>query len=172
MNEAPYNIATHNGRLTIYNPQTGNHRTFSIRTQPDDSKFAPGKRVLALLSGPDNENDYQSFAFVEDDGSVRLFRSKQDDSLWAKYADMVANPLKYINGASKAEYLFEGRCRRCNRVLTTPWSIKAGLGEVCAKKLGIRPSRCSCITADGWLRNCSTEKNLGNALFSYSPSHG
>jgi hypothetical protein len=135
MNEA-YDIATHNGILTLNNPATGNHRTFSIRTQPDDSKFAPGQRVLALLSGSNNEQDYQSFAFVQPDGTVRLFGSKKDDSLWAKYADMVAFPLKWQ--AKGVEYMFSGRCRRCNRILSTPWSIKLGLGEHCAKKLGIR----------------------------------
>jgi hypothetical protein len=50
-------LSIFNGRYTIQNRTTGEHRTFIIRTQPKDSKFAPGCRVAALLTGPDNDSD-------------------------------------------------------------------------------------------------------------------
>ncbi len=54
-------IFTHNGKFTIKSLRTGEHRTFQVRTQPDDAGFAPGKRILYLLIGSDNVNE-------EDDG--------------------------------------------------------------------------------------------------------
>ena len=68
-----------NGTFTMTNRESGEHRTFQIRTQPDDAKFAPGKRVIALLRGPDNESDYQPFGFVSEDGTIYVWRSKQGD---------------------------------------------------------------------------------------------
>src|SRR4051812_652590 len=66
--------AIHNGTYTIENATKGGHRTFRIRTQKADAKFAPGERVLSLLTGPDNTSDFSGFAFVKADRVV----------LWAK----------------------------------------------------------------------------------------
>lgn len=38
---------TVNGKFTITNSK-GEHRTFSVKTQAKDAKFAPGQRVLAV----------------------------------------------------------------------------------------------------------------------------
>ena len=70
-------VATHNGTITIYNPATDAHRTFRIRTQPDDSDFAPGQRVVSLLVGPDNESDYQGFGFVSY-GRIAVWHSRRN----------------------------------------------------------------------------------------------
>ncbi len=121
------NITTHNGKWTIENPATGGHRTFQIRTQADDARFAPGKRIVALLSGPDNTSDYQGFGFVEN-GRIKVWRKKQD-TVFVKFAHMLANP-KYWEDKGLV-YHFEGKCRRCNRTLTTPESIESGIGPVC-----------------------------------------
>ena len=126
-------VLTHNGRMTLHNPATGQHRTFQIRTQREDAKFAPGKRVVALLTGPDNQTDYQPFAFVDDNG-IYVWSSKRNDekaggSRWSKFADMLMYPAKYQEHG--VEYLFETRCRKCNRPLTDPISIKLGIGPKC-----------------------------------------
>ena len=105
MNNNSFDLKTHNGKLTISNPATGGHRTFSIKTQPADSKFAPNERVIALLTGSDNTASYTSFGFIQPNGTVRLFRSKSD-GIWLKYADMVSRPDAYPS----AEYLFEEYC--------------------------------------------------------------
>ena len=130
MNE-PYSITTHNGKLTAFNPATGKHRTFAITTQPEDAKFAPGQRIVSLLVGSDNTSSYQSFGFVQPNGSVRLFRSKSD-GVWPTYADMIVNPPKWE--AKGVQYNFEGHCRVCNRLLTTPESVASGIGPTCEKK--------------------------------------
>lgn len=124
------NALTHNGTVTIHNPATGEYRTFQIRTQPKDSRFAPGKRIVALLCGPDNESDYDPFAFV-DDRNVHVWKKKRG-GIYEIYARMLANPPAFQ--AKGAEYLWAGTCRCCNRKLTVPSSIKSGIGPVCAEK--------------------------------------
>ena len=137
MSNTSYNIASHNGKLTIQNPKTGNHRTFSIHTQPKDSHFAPEQRIISLLIGSDNQSAYTPFGFVQSDGSIRLFRSKSE-GVYPIYADMISNPVKWT--AKGAVYMFEGRCRKCNRLLTSPESISSGIGPVCDGK-SVRPVR-------------------------------
>jgi hypothetical protein len=140
----------YNGTYTIQNKETGEHRTFSIKTQKDDSRFAPGKRILALLTGCDNNSDYTGFGFVDDE-QVHLWRSKQTVA-FLHYSRMIQAAHKAIQAASvdndgvaDAEFDYfdrhytvksARRCMRCNRKLTTPESISRGLGEDCASKMG------------------------------------
>ena len=117
------NLATHNGCVTIISPRSGDHRTIRIRTQPSTAKFAPGERVVSLLTGPD---DFRSFGFFRD-GRVELFRRHRGDRFYEWIAKWLENP--------KGEFLFEGRCRKCNRRLTTPRSIQCGLGPKCREDI-------------------------------------
>lgn len=126
-----------NGRYTIESKQTGEHRTFWVRTQEKDAKFAPGRRVVMLLTGSQNDNpdDYTAFAFAEQDG-IRVFPSKQAHGpRWAQFADLLwtlALDGAFSPWAEKGfRILMEGACCRCNRPLTTPDSIKAGIGPIC-----------------------------------------
>lgn len=124
-----FDIATHNGIVTVENTVRGTHRTFRIRTQPDDAKFAPKERVLSLLVGQDNESDYNGIGFVKDDGRVILwkrYRTPQYEAL----VKVLTMPDHYRTLG--CVYHFEGHCRRCNRTLTTPESIRDGIGPVCA----------------------------------------
>jgi hypothetical protein len=131
----------HNGTYTIQNTTTGEHKTFSIKTQKDDASFAPGKRVAALLIGANNETDYKGFAFVNDD-SVVVWASKRGQSAPSSYdwfADMLN--VKLLDKASRfgKEYCdyscsVEKRCLRCNRKLTNPRSLESGYGPECEGK--------------------------------------
>lgn len=117
-----FDVRTHNGTITITNKETEGHRTFRIKTE----KWC-NKRVIRLLNGPDNENNYKAFAFANDNG-VKVWDSRKNQGHWDKYADMLARPEVY---KTKCEYLYSGRCRKCNRKLTVPESIKLGIGPVC-----------------------------------------
>jgi hypothetical protein len=125
-----FDVKTHNGCITIHNKMTGNHRTFKIRTQNDKSKFAPGSRVVSLLTGPDREDyrNWQSFGFANPSGIV-VFR-KYADTEFAKFSIMLNNKAQYE--ALGCEYMIESTCRVCNRQLTEPESIRSGIGPVCA----------------------------------------
>lgn len=122
-------IATHNGIITVANPATGEHRTFKVHTQPEDSKFAPGKRVVSLLTGPNNTEDFTPFGFVLSDGSVQIWM-KNRTKMFAAFAFILEKP-EQAEAKWGMTYMWAAKCRRCNRALTTPSSVTSGLGEVC-----------------------------------------
>ncbi len=123
-----FNIATHNGTITVHNTVTGNHRTFRIRTQKKDATFAPGERIVSLLTGSDNITSYTQFGFVKPDGSVALWR-KYNTPHFQALVRVLRNPEHFIGLG--CTYLYEGKCRVCNAKLTTPNSIRDGVGPVC-----------------------------------------
>jgi len=140
-----------NGFYTITN-KDGEHRTFRIRTQPDDAKFAPGERIIGLLNGPDNGRDYEQFGFVKDD-RVTVWTKKRGQgkmSAFDWYAFLIRKGSEALVGEdgvqAAADFTAGGReyciqaarhCVRCNRLLTTPESVRRGCGDECAKKMGL-----------------------------------
>lgn len=124
------NFRTHNGTMTIRSRVTGEHRTLRCSTE----MWEDGKphRVVGLLIGPDNTHDYLAFAFAGFDG-IRVWPRYADNKVYQWLAKAAAHPEDYTN---QAEFLEEGRCRRCNRLLTNPESIASGLGDVCRSKWG------------------------------------
>jgi hypothetical protein len=122
-------IATPNGTITVENPGSGDHRTFKISTQPDSAKFAPGKRIVSLLTGPSNTEDFTAFGFVEDNGRITLW-SKYRTPHYQKLAFLLEKP-EQASAKWGMSYLWAARCRRCNRTLTTPDSVNTGIGPNC-----------------------------------------
>lgn len=120
----------HNGIYTLTLPD-GGHRTWKIHTRKNHVKFAPGKRVISLLTGPDNESDYEMVGFVDDRGIKPWGRfghlGKFTDVIWRLATG------ELVDGYS---LLVSGRCVRCNRTLTTEESIRRGIGDECWKKMG------------------------------------
>lgn len=123
-------LLTHNGKFTVKSLRTGDHRTFQVRTQPNDAKFAPGRRVLSLLTGSDNENNYTGFAFVDDHG-IHVYSKYGEGSVYRKYAEMLEKLQEHIT-EGRIEVMASTTCRVCNRTLTEPESVKSGIGPVCA----------------------------------------
>jgi|SRR5665213_1554626 len=99
------------------------HATFRISHQADDANFAPGKDIIGVMLGSDNER-YTSIGFVTE-GRVRLFRKNVGVNHWwdAYLGELTADPEASLVALN---------CRRCNRLLTEPESIAAGIGPVCA----------------------------------------
>lgn len=132
----------YNGKYTIEN-SNGEHRTFSIKTQSKDANFAPGKRVIGLLTGSNNELDYTGFAFLSDDDEIVVWKSKRIDAsgkptifMWYKYILEVllcGFPNTKNLDMTRYKVFEERRCMRCNRTLTTPESIQRGIGPECAQ---------------------------------------
>lgn len=129
-----------NGKLTMKNKITEEWRTFCIRTRHGGCNFAPNKRTLSVLNGPDNVSNYQMFAFVEDDGFRVFNKYKYIDtnklSIYQWYAKMLWEALTNPNSkfANDYEIMISKTCRICNRVLTTPESISLGIGPECKKR--------------------------------------
>ena len=131
-----------NGTYTIQNVKTGEHRTFRIRTQKETARFAPGKRTVALLTGPNNELDYDSFGFVINE-NIFVWSQKRGQGKMSAY-DWYAFMLQDLadnNGDKLRELgkdyriMLEKRCIRCNRKLTHPDSIASGIGPECASRI-------------------------------------
>lgn len=129
-----FDVCTHNACITIHNPNTGNHRTFKIRTQKEDADFAPGKRIIYLLTGADRSDyrNWKSFGFVYEDNGVAVWH-KHVGTVYATYADML-NRREVYERSHNVEYMVEARCRICNRPLTEPESISSGVGPICRRK--------------------------------------
>ena len=123
----------HDGYFTV--TTSGGHRTFRVHTQDQDASFAPGKQVIAFLSGPCNEGDYTSFAFVAN-GQVYPWKRFQHG-----YDTIIAAARFLVGGdyqaAGKMFALESGLCYVCGRTLTDPLSIETGIGPICASRIGI-----------------------------------
>lgn len=121
------------GKFTILNPATGNWRTFQIRKQKENAKFAPGQKIISILVGPNNERDFQNFGFVF------AKNGKTEISVWGRHrgtgVEKLAHFIGYLanGGKSEVSIYFEGRCCFCNRTLTTPTSVQMGYGKICAE---------------------------------------
>lgn len=121
----------HNGRFTIESPK-GGHRTFQIKTAQRGN--LKGSRIVSLLIGPDNMSNYKGFGFLQEDG-IRVWNKyrgtdydKLADVLWSLAAEGEQSRYYQIG----YRLLVEARCVRCNRTLTTPESIRRGIGLECA----------------------------------------
>ena len=131
-----------NGCWTVTGPM--GHRTFAIETQKYDAEFAPGKRVVYLLTGPDNTDigDWKAFAFVSYDSRGvnvwRKFRGSEDRPSESEfYAVILERLFAGHTEFARRTYRLEGEktCLRCNRRLTTPESIEAGIGPKCRSRI-------------------------------------
>lgn len=134
----------HNGVYTIDNGTE--HLTFQIYT-PLRGTLA-GKRIIKrkLPSGR-----YQGFAFLTPTGGLKVWRrfAADDGTLYVSWArallsmlferneeDRVRNPssFTYTSGGVDYHVAMSTVCRRCNRRLTTPTSIRDGIGPECARR--------------------------------------
>lgn len=128
----PFDVETHNGTVTVTSLRTGEHRTLRIRTEEwadrDNPEVKNEVRTVGLLSGPDNTSDYRNFALIGNDCRVILFKKHRGSQIFEWLAKFVHNPVLFMD---QVEINFEGRCRKCNRPLTTPESVASGIGPVC-----------------------------------------
>jgi len=123
---APATFHVHPGVYTVSTAE--GRRTFRIEVQASDAKFAPSEVLISFLSGSDNDSDYTGFGFVKGTTVRPWKRYAEATELLGFAALLMADP---------AAALVSKNCARCNRTLTTPESITAGLGPECVKK-GLR----------------------------------
>lgn len=146
----------HNGTYTATSEKAG-HYTVKLWTQTKGE--LAGKRILSLLTGPNNETDYTAVAFWDDaektvavwkrfrgprsSGQIDAFRwqtigwspYEQKLAIWCDLAVRGATPERHGYWFSEGYTLLrESRCCVCNRKLTVPESIEAGIGPECASR--------------------------------------
>ena len=106
------------------------YQTIKIERQPKGDRFMPGKLIIRYLSGPDNTNDYTGYGDVSEDGkTVKIWRKHTDNAeLIEATKVLVGDPKAAALAYAKAS----GNCYKCDRTLTTPESLAAGIGPVCS----------------------------------------
>jgi Family of unknown function (DUF6011) len=117
-----------NGVFTVQGPR--GHRTVKIRTVLEGN--LKGKRIIAVMTGPDNIFSYTGVGFVKDDDSIQVWMKQRGGEL-----EKIVSAFRQIYLGTdpekwKAYRIEEARhCLNCNRLLTSPTSIAAGIGPVC-----------------------------------------
>lgn len=118
--------------MTIQSKETGKHFTFKFITPEQENGKTPPTWVRLLTSGDDHYtylgtifgNKYyhgRKSSVGEDSQGVLSF------NWWFK--SLVLNDQSRLN---KINLFHEGTCMRCGRNLTTPESVKSGIGPVCS----------------------------------------
>jgi len=130
-----------NATVTLASERTGARFTYAVKapTKPtengglviDHSNDAP--RFVKVLTGSDNEADYQFLGTIFPDGRF-VHGRKSRIGLGAPSAKAFAWSWQHLNVGRVPEGLqvwHEGRCGRCGRKLTVPSSIASGFGPEC-----------------------------------------
>jgi hypothetical protein len=123
-----------NATFTVVNTGTKKHFTFKVK-QPknNDSVF-----FVSVMNGSDNNSNYAFIGtyFTKNGGYSHGKKSSiGKDAQSAKVISWFFN--KFINNEEKyptVQVYHEGKCGKCGRKLTTPESVKSGLGPVCGGK--------------------------------------
>jgi hypothetical protein len=119
------------GRYTVQ--WENEYKTIRVSHQGEFDTFMPGRVLIGFLSGSDNDHDYTSFAHVDESGSVRIWKKHRDNHTLLEAVKVILGDPR---AASKAYAQESGCCGVCGRTLTTPESLAAGIGPVCAEKTG------------------------------------
>ena len=142
----------HGGTYTVTHPKRGH---WTVKCHTVQSGPLAGKRILSLLVGPDNVNSFAGVAFWDDEQRrAVMWKSNRSTAckhgiidgygwgeLWnetekklAVWADLVLRKERGYWRSEGCELLLESRCVACNRKLTTPESIKSGIGPQCKNR--------------------------------------
>lgn len=139
-------ILAGNATFTIVSRRTADRFTYKVSAikprEGEDPKASEGKYFVALMNGPDNENNYVYMGMLVPDGQFHRFTFTRasrvgKDALSAKGIVWLVDRL-IVQRAADLEYFefwHEGRCGRCGRKLTVPSSIEMGIGPECAGRM-------------------------------------
>lgn len=132
----PAFILAGNCLVTIESGTTYKHFTYKIK----QSSKVEGLYFVKQLRNKDNTKDYTyvgcyyatSGIFV----AVKPYKERHS-STWPSGLRAIYYTLLHLNKLPDNLHVYhEGRCGRCGRLLTTPESIKRGLGPECCKMIG------------------------------------
>lgn len=129
-----------NATFTLRSQETGTRYTYKVtlaEKRPGDKEDEWQKWFVALLSGPDNQNDFTYLGMIRAN-QFQLTRASRMklDSLPVKAFHWTFANLVQHRFPDKLEIWHEGRCGRCGRKLTVPESIATGFGPECAGIIG------------------------------------
>lgn len=134
--------------FTLHSIPTGKHFTYRIINHSSNPEHSI--RFVFFLGGSDNDSDWVYAGtlkrfFTHKDGETKYTgqlkfnhtaRSPDPGSaVMQAFGWMVHMLNKNTVAADQIEFMHTGRCSACGRKLTTPESIRTGLGPVCRSKL-------------------------------------
>lgn len=122
--------------------RTGEYATFQVSHKEANGQW-PETWFVALLTGPNNEDDYTYMGMLDQAGvergfGVRLTKKSPygADSKPVRVASWALQQIWKGNPLPEGYKIHhEGRCCRCGRTLTVPESIRTGIGPECARKM-------------------------------------
>lgn len=121
-----------NATFTVSNPE-GIHYTFKVE-KPKNQMYPNNPTFfIKALTGADNENSYTYLGMVVETG-VKLTKASKyhaDSTIYRVAHWAVKHIINGVDVPSGYRIDHAGTCGRCGRKLTTPESIKNGLGPVC-----------------------------------------
>lgn len=127
-----------NSTFTVSNPE-GKHYTFKVKRTKHKNANGKYKFFISYLTGPDFYT-YLGMVVSPHDGYGHVTLTQ------ASKLNILSLPFKVSNWAVKHIFTEKplpegykvdhaGKCGRCGRKLTTPESIKLGLGPICVREL-------------------------------------
>lgn len=139
------------GRITLVSRRTGARFTFRI-SAPRTPRENDCRLFVGLLTGPNNDSDYQYLGTMWTESSryhgrvyppayrhgsrsqVREAAPSAQAARWLFDRILRGTDDDLAALLDQAEVWHEGVCGRCGRSLTVPDSVETGLGPVCAGK--------------------------------------
>jgi hypothetical protein len=131
-----------NATFTVLNETTKNRFTYRIRkagygTPTFNEKN--GSFYVSVLTGTDNNSSY-SFLGTYFGGTNQFYRHSHKSKIGIQsvsnkvmewfFGSYIKNPTSFPT----IKIFHEGKCGRCGKKLTTPESVKSGLGPYCITK--------------------------------------
>lgn len=94
---------------------------------------------VKLLTGSDNESDYQYIGYIKvGTNTIQFQAGKKGNAAHPafKALNWYLHQLAKLDAgnADQAKFWHEGVCCRCGRKLTTPESVSSGIGPECSKR--------------------------------------
>jgi Family of unknown function (DUF6011) len=126
-------ILAGNATFTIASQKTGARFTFRVRAKDKEN---PSFWFVAVLTGNDNENDYEYLGTLGN-GAYRHGKKSRiaPDAGSAKAFAWFWKMLQGGELPAVCEFFHAGKCGRCGRTLTVPESVASGLGPECATRV-------------------------------------
>lgn len=117
--------------FTVENPKK-KHYTYQIKFSKKINKY-----FVYLLTGPNNENSFTYMGMLINSHVKMTQASKYSlESLPVKVFNWVMSIIESGKSLPNGYFLeHNGSCGRCGKKLTTPESIKMGLGPICRSKM-------------------------------------
>jgi hypothetical protein len=109
----------------------GRKGRFTFRIARNGNAESRATHYVYVLHGPDNDHDYRFVGGITADGFYRSGKSP----IGADAPSVQAFGWWWRNIESPQVTVYHaGTCGRCGRTLTTPESIRTGLGPVCVER--------------------------------------